>query len=67
MMPQMSGMDLHAEVAKLDPARAERFVFMTGGTFTDKASRFLAQTSNPSLKKPFKATELRELVRRQLR
>jgi signal transduction histidine kinase len=67
MMPEMSGMDLHAEVAKLDPDRAEKFVFMTGGTFTEKASRFLAQTSNPSIKKPFKATELRELVRRQLR
>lgn len=63
MMPQMSGMDLHAELIKLDPAHAKTLVFMTGGAFTENASRFLAQQPSPSIKKPFKASELRELVR----
>ncbi len=62
MMPEMSGMDLHAEVAQREPACAAKFVFMTGGAFTEKASRFLAQSSNPTIRKPFKASELRELV-----
>ncbi|HEY6255061.1 MAG TPA: response regulator [Xanthobacteraceae bacterium] len=62
MMPEMSGMDLHAELIKLAPDQANKFVFMTGGAFTEKATRFLAHSSNPTIKKPFKTAKLRELV-----
>ena len=41
MMPQITGMELHAEVLRLDPAQAARIVFLTGGAFTPSARDFL--------------------------
>jgi mannose-6-phosphate isomerase-like protein (cupin superfamily) len=38
MMPQITGMELHTEVARIDPSQANRFVFLTGGAFTSFAS-----------------------------
>jgi len=67
MMPEMSGMDFYAALIKLDPAHAGKFVFMTGGSFTENASRFLEESPNPAIKKPFKAAALRELVQSLLR
>ena len=62
MMPGMTGMELHAEVAKLDPDQAGKIVFMTGGAFTDRAREFLDAVPNPRLDKPFTAQELRGAV-----
>jgi signal transduction histidine kinase len=63
MMPEMSGMDLYAELRKLAPDQTKKFVFMTGGAFTTDAGRFLGQISNPSIEKPLRASKLRSLVR----
>lgn len=62
MMPGMTGMELHAEVAKLDPRQAEKIIFITGGAFTDRAREFLDAVSNPRLDKPFTVQELRGAV-----
>jgi signal transduction histidine kinase len=67
MMPEMTGMDLYTQMLDLLPDQAEKFVFMTGGAFTEKASRFLGQQSNPTIEKPFRPSELRDFVRSQLR
>ena len=63
MMPEMTGMDLHARLEQSAPDQAARMVFMTGGAFTENTQAFLAQVANESIEKPFKATGLRELVR----
>jgi signal transduction histidine kinase len=63
MMPEMSGMDLYAQLNKLAPDQTRKLAFMTGGAFTADASRFLAQISNPSIEKPLRASKLRNLVR----
>jgi signal transduction histidine kinase len=63
MMPQMTGMELYAELHKLAPDQTKKFVFMTGGAFTEDARRFLAQISNPSIEKPLRASKLRSFVR----
>ena len=64
MMPQMSGMELHARVGALDPALARRMLFITGGAFTEAASRFLADGRTPYVEKPFEPALLREAVER---
>jgi len=64
MMPQMTGMDLHAQVSAMAPHLAERFVFITGGAFTDRAREFLARTRNPCVEKPFDFTQLRATIDR---
>jgi PAS domain S-box-containing protein len=63
MMPQLTGMDLHAAVAEKRPVLGRRIVFMTGGAFTDRARQFLEQSPNPQLQKPFQPQELRDQVR----
>ena len=63
MMPDVSGMDLHAAVGALDPGLADRFIFITGGAFTDSAREFLARARNPQLQKPVDRTALETALR----
>jgi two-component system, cell cycle sensor histidine kinase and response regulator CckA len=63
MMPEMTGMELHALVAREHPGVERRFVFMTGGAFTPKASQFLAEVKNQCLEKPFDMDVVRSLLR----
>jgi signal transduction histidine kinase len=64
MMPEMTGMALHQEIAGLSPRLAERMLFITGGAFTPAARQFLERVANKRLEKPFDAQELRDLVNR---
>jgi signal transduction histidine kinase len=63
MMPEMTGMELYRELLRLQPEQAKKFVFMTGGSFTESATRFLTRISNPTIEKPIRAAKLRSLVR----
>jgi CheY-like chemotaxis protein len=60
MMPDMSGMALHAELAAR--GLGEQVLFLTGGAFTPQARAFLASVPNPRLEKPFDGAVLRALV-----
>ena len=53
-------MELYAQVEALDPALAERFVFMTGGAFTDAARALVADGPRPVLPKPPDLAALRQ-------
>jgi len=63
MMPQLSGMDLHAELLGTAPDQAERMVFITGGAFTITAREFLDRVTNERFDKPFDASHLRMLAK----
>jgi CheY-like chemotaxis protein len=63
MMPEMTGMELHAELHRLAPDQAARMVVLTGGAFTQGARDFLEQSGLPRVEKPFDVSELRALVR----
>jgi CheY-like chemotaxis protein/anti-sigma regulatory factor (Ser/Thr protein kinase) len=62
MMPQMTGMDLHAEFLRVAPEQASRMVFMTGGAFTPGSRAFLDDVPNPCIDKPFDTQHLRSIV-----
>jgi len=62
MMPEMTGMDLHAELSKFAPDQARRMVFVTGGAFTQAARTFLASVPNPCVHKPVDPVSLNEAV-----
>ncbi|MFO0725000.1 MAG: response regulator [Myxococcota bacterium] len=66
MMPQTSGMDLYHWVMEHRAALTPRFVFMTGGSFTERSRAFLHQVKNPQVEKPFDTESLRQLVARQI-
>ena len=58
MMPEVSGMQVHAWVQREAPELLPRMVFMTGGAFTRAASEFLEQVVNRYIEKPFEVHEL---------
>ncbi len=62
MMPQVTGMDLHAALMQLDAAQASRVVFMTGGAFTPSARTFLDAVPNQRVEKPFDVQGLRAMI-----
>jgi PAS domain S-box-containing protein len=62
MMPQITGMELHGEIVRIDPAQAGRIVFLTGGAFAPSARDFLAAATNRRIEKPFDLKEVRRLV-----
>jgi CheY-like chemotaxis protein len=66
MMPEMSGVDFHAELAEHEPDLASGIIFLTGGAFTLRAREFLDRIPNPCLEKPFDFENLRALVGRQV-
>ncbi len=62
MMPQMTGMELFAEMQAKFPELAEKIIFLTGGAFTASAREFLASTTTRHLEKPFDLQALRKLI-----
>ncbi len=66
MMPDMSGMELHARLDDVAPELARRVVFLTGGAFTPDARAFLESVPNARIEKPFEPPALRDAVGRAL-
>ncbi len=62
MMPDLTGMDVYAEVKKRFPGLETRMVFVTGGAFTTRAQDFLRDVPNRHILKPFDVTAVRALV-----
>jgi CheY-like chemotaxis protein len=63
MMPELSGMQLHAWLSAEDAALAEQIVFMTGGAFTPGASEYLRKVGNLQVEKPFDSGAFKKLTR----
>jgi PAS domain S-box-containing protein len=68
MMPQVTGMDVYAAVMKIDPALADKMIFVTGGAFTETARQFL-DTLAPGrhIEKPFDLKSLRALINEKIK
>ena len=66
MMPEMTGMEFYALVAKAAPEQAARIVFVTGGAFTHDAREFVANVPNTFLEKPFDRWALDAVLARYL-
>jgi PAS domain S-box-containing protein len=62
MMPDVPGAMLYRQAVAARPELADRFIFMTGGVFTDAASEFVDSLGAALLIKPFDAEVLRERV-----
>ncbi len=62
MMPETTGMDLYDTLDALIPDQARQMLFMTGGTFTEQAAKFLERWSIRWLEKPFETAELRRRI-----
>ena len=63
MMPDVSGAAVFEAVKRDHPELVARFVFMTGGAFTDRAREFLSQHAGAQLEKPFNIADIEKLLR----
>ena len=67
MMPQMTGMELHAHLLRQVPDQAAQMVFLTGGAFTPGARLFLDGVPNQRIEKPFDTQHLRSIINDRVR
>jgi CheY-like chemotaxis protein len=67
LMPELTGMELHDEVARIDPELASRIVFMTGGAYTGAARAFADRMGDRVIAKPFDVGTLRSAVAARVR
>lgn len=67
MLPDFTGAQLFQEVSRSRPDLAERFVFLTGGVFTESIRQFLHDVSNPRIEKPFDLDQLEHLVAQRVK
>jgi CheY-like chemotaxis protein len=65
-MPDVTGMDVYTRSVQARADLGQRFVFMTGGTFSPRARDFLDQVPNERLDKPFDLQTVRNLARRHV-
>jgi PAS domain S-box-containing protein len=66
LMPRLSGRELFAQLEARWPRLARRVVFMTGAITDEATRRFVAQTENPLLEKPFRLEALELAVQAAL-
>lgn len=62
MMPQFTGMDLYQALVESHCERLPRIVFMTGGTFTERAREFVQREGVTVLQKPLSVRELKDAI-----
>ncbi len=63
-LPDLQGPELYELVARHDPELASRFVFVTGGAFTEATRDFMKRYEGARLEKPFSLSELERLFDR---
>ncbi|MFO0586742.1 MAG: GAF domain-containing protein [Polyangiaceae bacterium] len=61
-LPDRSGLDLHADVARKSPELAGRFVFVTDGILSPERAAYVLGSGCPTLVKPLDLDEIRTLV-----
>ncbi len=61
-IPGLDGIELYHEIKRIRPDLATRFVFLTGGAFTDRARNFLQTTTLPVLEKPLSPEQLSSFI-----
>jgi signal transduction histidine kinase/CheY-like chemotaxis protein len=62
MMPELTGMDVYEALAREFPDQAARMIFLTGGTFTERARAFVEARPHRVATKPFKVQQLRQMI-----
>jgi CheY-like chemotaxis protein len=63
MMPEISGVELHAELLRIAPEQTDCMIFLTGGAFSRSSQQFLEGVTNRWFEKPCNLHELRLAVR----
>jgi signal transduction histidine kinase/ligand-binding sensor domain-containing protein len=62
MMPELGGPALHAAIQAIDPAQADRMLFVSGGSFNKESDAFAHAMRERYLTKPVSRSDLRSAV-----
>lgn len=62
MMPDVTGMEVYEALMAVRPETANRIVFITGGTFTDRAREFRERVTNVFIQKPIDPVAVSRLI-----
>jgi two-component system cell cycle sensor histidine kinase/response regulator CckA len=62
MMPDTSGMEVYDAILEEKPELLDRLVFMSGGTFTERARHFRARVKNAFVDKPIDPVRVSGLI-----
>jgi signal transduction histidine kinase len=62
MMPEMTGVELHARLLLVAPEQAARMIFLTGGALSPSVHSFLDELPNLLIEKPFDPIALRATI-----
>jgi len=62
-MPEVTGIEVFTRASARRPELADRFVFMTGGSFNARTRDFFETSTNQRIDKPFDLAALRDVVR----
>jgi CheY-like chemotaxis protein len=65
-MPGMEGPELYGALRQRYPEDPPRVIFMSANTGIEEYARFLAETGEPALEKPFNLADMRQVVRQIL-
>jgi len=65
-MPDVTGIDVYARSTALRPELVDRFVFMTGGSFTAASRTFLDSVDRRYIEKPFDLDTIRGIVQSRI-
>jgi CheY-like chemotaxis protein len=65
-MPDLNGPGFYRELERRHPHLVSRVIFLTGDVLSPNAQAFFTQTARPSVVKPFKAQEIRRVIRQVL-
>lgn len=61
-LPDRSGLDLHAQIARRSPDLAARFVFVTDGVMSPERAAYVLGSGCPTILKPVDLEDIRSLV-----
>jgi signal transduction histidine kinase/BarA-like signal transduction histidine kinase len=61
-MPHMGGQELYQQVKQQDPKLANRIIFITGDLLSEDTVKFIQETGNFCLAKPFSVEELQRIL-----
>jgi signal transduction histidine kinase len=65
-MPDLDGPGFYRELERRHPHLVSRVIFLTGDVLSPDAQAFFTQVNRPSVVKPFKAQEIRRIIRQVL-
>lgn len=61
---EVDGAAIHAWLCANQPGLAQRLLFITGDTVNEETAKVLQRTGAPCLEKPFRVSQLLEMVKR---